>query len=112
MWNTELIWRQWRGIGHHLALKVESCGFPQVEVSNSWFHSSNCGDSSEPLIVSQAETLIVSRCQRHFGILLELRQGNRDTFGVEAVIPASISCCNRDLAVCIDFPGVSGIVSC
>ena len=33
-----------------------------------------------------------SRCQRHFGILLELWQGNLDASGIEAEISASVSC--------------------
>ena len=34
-----------------------------------------------------------------------LWQGNRDASVLEAEIPASVSCCDRDLAVCIDFQG-------
>ena len=49
LWKTELLWRQCRGVGHHLVLKVESCGFRQVAVGNSWFLLSNYGDDSEPL---------------------------------------------------------------
>ena len=53
---------------------------------------------------------LLSGFQKHFGILLKLLQGNQDASGLEAEIPASVSCCDRDLAVCIDFPGVSGII--
>ena len=53
MGNMELLWRQCRGTGHHLALKVESCGFPHIAVGNSWFHLSNYGDNREPLMISQ-----------------------------------------------------------
>ena len=48
-----MLWRQCRGIRHHRALNVESCGFTQVVVGNSWFLSSNNRDGSEPLVVSQ-----------------------------------------------------------
>ena len=41
-----------QGIGHHLALEVESCGFIQVAVGNSWILSSNYGDGSELLMDS------------------------------------------------------------
>ena len=67
MGNTEVLWRQCRGTSHHLALKVESCGFPQVVVGNSWFHLSNYADGSELLMVSQG-------CQASFLIA-------RDTLG-------------------------------
>ena len=54
---------------------------------------------------------LLSNCQRHFGILLELGEVNQDASRVEVEMPASVSCCDSDLAVCIDFPGESGIVS-
>ena len=41
--------------GNRASSCIESgiCGFTQVAVGNSWFLLSNCGDASEPLIVSQ-----------------------------------------------------------
>ena len=69
---------------HHPALNVEHCVFPHVAVGNSWFHSSNYGEGSEPLMVSQecqASFLIArdtlgffSSCGRGIGTHLELRQ--------------------------------------
>ena len=103
---------QCRGLRHHLALKVESCGIPQVAVGNLWFHSSNYRDGSEPLMVSQESEASFLIARDTLGILLELWQGNQFTSGVEAEIPACVSCCDKDHAVCIDFPGVSGIISC
>ena len=68
---------------HHLTLKVESCGFTPVVVANLWFHSSNYGDGSEPLMVSQgwqASFLIAkdtlgffSSCGMGIRVHLELR---------------------------------------
>ena len=75
------------------------------------FHSSNYWDGSEPLMVSGMSGLL-SSCQRHFGILLELYQWNREASGDEAEIPAYDSCSDRDLEVYIDFTGVSVILSC
>ena len=96
MWNTDLLWRQCRGIGHHLALKVESCGFPQVAVGNSWFHLSNYRDGSEPLMVShgcQAFFLVArdifgffSSCGRGIRMHLDLRQKFQLPFPVETGI--------------------------
>ena len=60
--------------------------------------------------VFSAKSGCLSSFQGHLGIILKLWQGNRDASGVEVEIPASVSCCDRDLAVCIDFPGVSGII--
>ena len=84
MWDTELLWSQCRGIGHHLALKVESYDFTQVAVGNSWFLLSNYGDGCEPLMVSQgcqASFLIArdtlgffSSCGRGMGTHFELRR--------------------------------------
>ena len=83
MGNTELLWRQCRGIGHHLALKVETCGFTQVAVGNSWFLSTKNGDDSETLVVSQGcqASSLVARdtlgfflsCDRGIRMNLELR---------------------------------------
>ena len=78
-----MLWRECRGIGNHLALNVEPCGFTHVAVDNSWFLSSNYGDGSEPLVVSQgchASFLIAkdtlgfsSSFDRGIGTHLELR---------------------------------------
>ena len=38
-------------------------------------------------------------------ILFELWQGNQDASRFESEIPTSISYSDRDLAVCIGFPG-------
>ena len=75
---------QCRGIRHHPALKLESCGFPQVEVGISWFLSSIYGDGSEHLMVSQGyqasfldarDSLgFFSNCGRGIGMHLEFRQ--------------------------------------
>ena len=38
--------------------------------------------------------------------------GESGCISSEAEMPASVSSCDSDLAVCIDFPGESGIVLC
>ena len=96
MWNTELLWRKWRGIGHHLALKVESCGLPQVVGGNSCFLSSKYGDGSEPLMVShgcQASFLVArdtlgffSNCGRGIWTQLDLRRKYQHLFPVATAI--------------------------
>ena len=78
MWNTELLWRQCRGIGPHLVVRGEI----------SWFFSSCGGNLGFPLElwrgcslntrVFSATSGLLSSFQRHLGILLELWQGSRD----------------------------------
>ena len=91
-----MLWRKWRGIRHHLALNVESFDFTHVGVGNSWFLSSNYGDGSEPLVVSQGcqasfliarETLgFSSSCDRGIGMHLEVRWKCQGPFPVETAI--------------------------
>ena len=82
---------------------MESCGFTQVVVGNSWFLSSNYGDGSEPLVVSQGCQIsyLIARDSLGFFLSCDMDIGMQ----IETEIPASVSYCDSDLVVCIDFPG-------
>ena len=61
--------------------------------------------------VGSARSGLLSRCEGHLRILLEVWQGNRDACRGEAVDPVSLSSCHRDIGFPINFPKETGIVS-
>ena len=75
---------------------MESCGFTQVVVGNSWFLSSNYGDGSEPLVVSQGCQIsyLIARdslgfflsCDMDIGMHLKLRREFQRPFPIVTAI--------------------------
>ena len=111
MWNTELLWRQCRGIGPHLT----------VSGKISWFFSSCGGNLGFPLDLQWGCSLntrvfsvtsgLLSSFHGHFVILLESWQVIRDTSRVEEGEPGSLTICPWDIGIPIYFQEESGIIS-
>ena len=107
---------------HGLALQAMQANHasPHCEAEISWFFLS-CGGNLQNVLelrwgwpcktrVGSARSGLLSRCEGHLRILLEVWQGNRDASRGEAGDPVSLSSCHRDIGFPINFPKETAIV--
>ena len=86
-----------------------------------WFFSSSSGNFGYVVelrrgwpfktCVGSVTSGLLSICEGHLGILLEVWQGNWDTSRGEAGDPGSLPSCHRDIAIPINFQEEAGIDS-